>query len=192
MKRTKRLGLLLLAGALLLSGCSGMDTAKAKLGIGQGNLEEIVEIEPSEPAENPLLFRTITIPENVYIGDIDVSRLTEPVALAKVLRETEDYIKNGKITLSANGKNQELVISKIDLKYDAEKAVREAFALRYDQNKPGTAQATGEESEKGKTVISLDKTFNHEVIEELVEELDKDARIDPVDDTITLKTENLK
>lgn len=192
MKKTRAIAVILF-GAVVVSSCTQINMAKAKLGMGSGDPEEKVAIVASAVADKPLLFHSMVIPKGVFIGSVDVSRLTEAAAYQKLKQATDEYIRSGKLTINANGKSKTVDISTLKLNYDIEEALQQALSLRNKTvEEAGINLMTGEESAGDYRIISLKKSFEHKVIEDIVAEMGKDTDIKPEDDSIYVENGDIK
>lgn len=169
------------AAALMFTSCHSVNQLSLKLGLGGSNPEEIVEITPSELATKPLRFGNLVISDGVSIGGVPVGGLTDVAAYQKLLRLTEKYKHEGSLELAYGANQADLTMKDLELQYDIEKPVKEAFKLK-GRSVVGEP-ATGEEK-LSELVVELPKTYKQAKIDDAIKAISKGIYVEPVDDTI--------
>lgn len=169
------------AAALMFTSCHSVNQLSLKLGLGGSNPEEIVEITPSELATKPLRFGNLVISDGVSIGGVPVGGLTDVAAYQKLLRLTEKYKHEGSLELAYGANQADLTMKDLELQYDIEKPVKEAFKLK-ERSVVGEP-ATGEEK-LSELVVELPKTYKQAKIDDAIKAISKGIYVEPVDDTI--------
>lgn len=167
--------------ALTFTSCQSITKVSLKLGIGNSNPEEIVEIQPSEPSEKPLRLKDIVISEGVSVGGISVGGLTDVGAYQKLLRLTEKYKREGVLELTFGANKQDIKIKDIELQYDLEKPIKEVLTLK-EKNLASNSKARDEKISD--LTVQLPKSYKMGKIDDAIKAISKGIYVEPVDDTI--------
>lgn len=140
----------------------------------KNKMEEVVNID--------------TIYSGISINDIDVSGMTKQQALQELQQEADVHLGSQKITIQQQEqeKNWEIPFSDLDVKYDIEAAVNEAWETG----------RTGELKERYKTVtdvaqnklnIPVSYTYDKQKVTQKLEEIAQEFDVEAKDSTMTRK-----
>ena len=138
----------------------------------KNKMEEVVNID--------------TIYNGISVNDIDVSGKTKQQALQELQQEADVHLGSQKITIQQQEKSWEIPFSDLDVKYDIEAAVDEAWETG----------RTGELKERYKVVtdvaqdklnIPISYTYDKQKVTQKLEEIAQEFNVEAKDSTMTRK-----
>lgn len=131
---------------------------------------------------------TNNIYPGVKIGNADVSGKTKEEALKLLNEKYKDKISNSKITVKVSGKDYNLDLNKLDIKYNVDEVVNEAYNYGKDLKMFTKYSLIKHPTEKN---IPTQFTYNKDVIASFSSGIAKELDKNPVDAKIKINNGNI-
>lgn len=127
-----------------------------------------------------------TIYQGITINDTDVSGMTKEQALQSLQQETDQYLGSQIISIQQEDRSWEIAFSDLDVKYDVEASVNEAW----EQGRTGELKERYNAITKlaeDKLEIPISYTYDKQKVREKLEEIAVDFNVEAQDSTMTRK-----
>lgn len=153
----------------------GIITGGSVFAYGQyikNKMEEVVNID--------------TIYNGITVNGADVSGMTKEEALQSLQQETDQHLGSQKITIQQEDKSWEIAFSDLDVKYDVEASVNEAW----EQGRTGELKERYDVVTKlaeNKLEIPISYTYDKQKVKEKLEEIAVEFNVEAKDSTMTRK-----
>lgn len=129
------------------------------------------------------------IHKNIYIENIDISKLTKGEAIDKV---KENIDKNKNLILCHNQGKLYLKFDEIDLSYNIEETVEKAFNIGRDKQLIDNTKTKLKLTLGKKLNLNLEAKYNDKKIDKYISDISNNININPVDSVIKIENEDIK